>query len=250
MKTNILLLTICVVTILILLPSISVAQFAYSLEYALAHMPTESVPFEATKTTPFLRNYNYSLVNPNNVIPDKLYDNVQLTEYTNASNEPELCGEAFRKFAIPNSNNKLLVVAFGGSTDWETYVICVVNPSGNVLSSLECEVRVMDVYVKQFRITADCEIIVTTIHPSSETSIPFATFTSFQGYRSDVTYSIDAQGQFIKTTAYISASKTQTYTRQYLQDKSKNLWESNESMEKAYPVMVIIPLPLKHKAEL
>ena len=118
-------------TVFALLPSFCFAQL--SLSEAISKTPTESVPFNATKKTSPSEVYGYGIINPNNIIPDKLYDNVQLTQYENASTDPELEGISFRKFSIPNSTNSLLIVSFGGATDWRTDVACVVSPSGRVI---------------------------------------------------------------------------------------------------------------------
>ena len=205
----------------VLLPSFCSAQL--SLSEAISKVPTTIVPFDATKTRGFIRDYSFGIINPNNIISDRLYDNVQLTQYTNASVSPDLGGVIFRRFAIPNSTNVLFVVSFGGATDWRTDVMCVVNSSGQVLSTLEVTVNVMDVYVKQFRINAQNQIIVTTIKPTSATSIPFENFTTFSGYRQDITCSINAQGQFVQSS--VQTFPTQTYSRSTLADRSIDLWK-------------------------
>ena len=213
-------------TIFVLLPSLGFAQ--YSLSQAISGMPTEPVPFNATKNTGFIRGHNYGVVNPNNIILDRLYDNVQLTEYVNASVSLDLAGETFRKFVIPGSNNTLLVVSFGGVTERNTDVMCVVNGLGEVLSTLEVAVMCYPyLAVKQFRINAQNQIIVTTIKPVSSTSIPLETFTNFSGYRQDITYSINAQGQFEQVSE--QTYQTKIYTRSYLEDMNINLWEGNET---------------------
>ncbi|MDR1756065.1 MAG: hypothetical protein LBR65_03770 [Culturomica sp.] len=189
-------------------------------------MPTQSLPFNATKETQF-KGHAYGVENQNNVIPDRLYDNMQLTQYVSASTDPELGASSFRKFMIPGSSNVLLAVSFGGATDWRTDVLCVVNTFGIVVSTLEAAVCVTDVYVKQFRIDAQNQIIVTTIKPVSTVSIPLATFSSFSGYRQDISYVINEQGQFVQNTATTYQSKT--YTRSYLMNESINLWEGEET---------------------
>ena len=220
MKTIRILLKVFFAASFVLLPSCCFAQL--SLSEAISQVPTTVIPFNATKNAGFIRDYSYGVINPNSIIPDKLYDNVQLTQYTNASASPDLAGMVFRKFAVPNTTNSLLVVSFGGATDWRTDVMCVVNSSGQVLSTLEVFVEVMDVYVKQFRINAQNQVLVTTIRPTSATSIPFDTMTSFSGYRQDITYSINAQGQFVQSS--VQTFPTQTYSRSTLADRSVELW--------------------------
>jgi hypothetical protein len=225
MKSQYLRLKVLFVITLMLLPSFCVAQL--SIGEALNKMSTETVPFNATKTKESIYEDSNGVVNPNNVIPDKLYDNVQLTEYDHASVSPDLGASTFRKFAIPNSINKLLAVEFGGCTIWRTYVLCVVSPSGSVIDTLEAAVRFGFIALKQFRIDAQSNIIITRIVPTSSTSIPLETFSSFSGYRLDTTYAINSQGQFVKQSEQRYVTKT--YTSAYLEDKNKDIWNGGET---------------------
>ncbi|MDR3119606.1 MAG: hypothetical protein LBU44_09390 [Mediterranea sp.] len=218
------------VTTLVLLPSFCTAQQAASILLALNEMPTEPVPFNATKKTPFIDNKSFGVNNSNNAIPDKLYYNVQLTEYDHASIDPYLSASTFRKFAIPNSSNKILVVSFGGSTDRRTDALCVVSPSGTILDTLEAAVFYYPSFgtiaLKQFRIDALFNIIISRIVPTSSTSIPLDTFSSFSGYRLDTTYAINSQGRFVKQSEQCYVTKT--YTRAYLEDRNKDIWNGGE----------------------
>jgi hypothetical protein len=105
----------------------------------------------------------------------------------------------------------------------------VVNPNGTIVSVLEGTVSGSDVYVKQFRINAQNQVIVTRIVPTTTTSITFATFTSFVGYRQDIVYSINVQGQFVQNSVVTYQSKT--YTRSYLENLNTNLWEGGETLQ-------------------
>jgi hypothetical protein len=83
------------------------------------------------------------------------------------------------------------------------------------------------VALKQFRIDAQSNITITRIVPTSSTSIPLGTFTGFSGYRLDTTYAINAQGQFVKQSEkrYV----TKTYTKTYLEDRDKEIWNGGET---------------------
>ncbi len=213
----------------ITLPMLSTFCFSQiSITEAISKAATTPVPFNATKRVKGLGVSG--IINSNHSISDKLYDNVQLTQYTSASAEPELDAVFFRKFAIPNSNRTLIVVSFGHNYGgWNTHVLCVVNPDGTIVSTLDGTISGAEVYVKQFRINAQNKIIVTTIHPETTISIPFKTFTSFVGGRRDIAYSVNAQGQFVQESIVVYKSKT--YTRSYLEDESVNLWEGGEIPE-------------------
>ena len=65
----------------VLLPSFCFAQIPLS--DAINKMATASVPLDARKFALY-PNRRVSIVNPNNVIPDRLYDNAQLTQYQNS----------------------------------------------------------------------------------------------------------------------------------------------------------------------
>ena len=232
MKTNkIISITIIVVLILLSLPCFSQEPMNVAMSFALSNTPTESVPFSATKKTRFLNGYNYPIDNSNNAIPDKLYENVQCTQYTHAGSGDQR-GEFFRKFAIPGSSNVLVAIAFGGVTDWRTDVLCVATPSGNVISTLEAHVDFAYAAVKQYRITAQNKIIISKIVPASSTPIMFQTFTSFVGQRVDVTYSINSQGQFVQVSSQTFSTKT--YTRSYLENRDINIWDDNSSVVPGY----------------
>jgi hypothetical protein len=195
--------------------------------------PAENVPFNATKRTKFLKGYNYIIDNSNNAIPDKMYSDVQCTQYTHAGNG-DRGGEFFRKFTIPNSSNMLVAVAFGGVTDWRTTVLCVVPLSGGVISTLEAYVDYYPyVAVKQFRITAQNKIVISKIVPTSSTPIMFENFTSFVGQRVDVTYTINAQGQFVQVSSQTFPAKT--YTRSYLENRDVNIWDDNSAVSGYQP---------------
>ena len=237
MKTKIILFAIFTVTVVFC--SIQTAEAQVSVGSAVSRMPTESIPFDGKKYGESVRfdpAYCYTIDNSSNAIPDRLYDNVQLTQYDHASVSSDFLGVAFKKFTIANSNNVLLVVSFGGVTDWRTDVLCVVSQSGQVLSTLEVAVfycsSLGDIAIKQFRINAQGKIIVSTIVPTSTTSIPFETFTSFTGYRKDVTYSVNAQGLFVQVSSQTFSTKT--YTRNYLENRDINIWDDNSSVVPGY----------------
>ncbi|MDR0565977.1 MAG: hypothetical protein LBG47_02915 [Prevotellaceae bacterium] len=228
MKTNKVILTTVIATFM-LLPLLNSAG-GLPIGAALSSISTESVPFSATKKTRFPKNSS-AVDNSNNAIPDKLYNDLQCTQYTKPNAEQQGC--LFRKFAIPGSSNMLVAVAFGGVTDWRTTVLCVVTPTGSVISTLEAYVDYFPyVAVKQFRITAQNKIIISKIVPATSTPIMFENFTSFVGQRVDVTYAINSQGKFVQISSQTFPSKT--YTRSYLENENINIWDDNSSVVPGY----------------
>ena len=179
---------------------------------------TESIPFEFKRYgTQFSYEYGFTILNSDGLIPDKFYKNVQMTDFETVGEDTELGARLYRKFAIPNSSNMLAVVSFGGPTHMRSNVICVVSSSGQILSTLLGTVSFSLSTIKQFRINAQCQIIVSTITTASTVSIPLDNFTSFTGQRKDVTYSINANGQFVNVSEQLFQPKT--YTHEILENE-------------------------------
>lgn len=163
------------------------------------------------------------ICNPQRVIPDKLYNNIQGTDYWSASDDPELAPALFAKFLIPDTNLTLAAVNFGGATDFQTNVLIVVDNNGNIKSALEAEFSWGWITPKQFRITNNYEIIISTLVSTSSISVPFKSFTQFEAKRVDETYTINSSGQFIKNSTKEFAPKI--YTRKQLDAKIFNIWD-------------------------
>ena len=84
------------------------------------------------------------------------------------------------------------------------------------------------IYVKQWRITSDEEIIVTWLKVQCETPIDvFSDFKEVTAQRIDMHYRIDANGKFQLTKEVKYTPRN--YTRTYLADKTRNLREGNET---------------------
>lgn len=188
---------------------------------------TESIPIDFTKTGVILSpEYGFPIDNSNRAIPDSFCTNVQMTEFNSIGTNTELAPVLYRKFAIPNSNNILAVVDFGGATCHRTDVLCVVNPNGQILSTMIGRVTYAEITIRQFRINAQCQILRTTLTTNATTSIPLADLTSFVGQRKDEVFSINSQGQFVLVSTQLFQPKT--YTAEYLMDLDSNLWQGNE----------------------
>lgn len=113
-------------------------------------------------------------------------------------------------------------------TEMQTDVLVSVDSDGNILDALE--VAVGYVYIKQYRILADGQIIVTTIKPKHEASILFENFNSsdsFVGNRIDCTYIVE-KGKFVLKKEQKYADKTYTY--ELLSDCNYRLWNGDEQL--------------------
>lgn len=188
---------------------------------ALEMMPVMRVPFIAAKGITY--DQWVGVCNPNGIIPDKLYNNIQGTDYWSASEDPELEATLFAKFVIPNTNFILAAVNFGGATDFQTNVLIVVDNNGNIKSVLEAEFSWSWITPKQFRITNNYEIVISTLVSTSSISVPFKSFTQFEAKRVDETYTINPSGQFVKNSTKEFASKI--YTRKQLDTTTFNIWD-------------------------
>ena len=85
------------------------------------------------------------------------------------------------------------------------------------------------ILIKQWQINPEHKIIVTLLKVESTASISaFSKFNSVEAQRIDTYYEITTDGKFReeKQVKY----RPQTYTRSYLTDKTKNLWEGNETL--------------------
>ncbi len=162
---------------------------------------------------------------------DRLYTNVQLTQWDNACMyDAELPSSAFQ-FLLPDTDKRLLLVTLGGVTDYKTDVLLVVTPDGQIYDQLLVGVMTIGkkgeyMPVVQYQITEDAKVIVYRLQPTASESIPLGTFTSFTANRYDTTYEIGSDGKFKsgKTTKF----RPRTYTREKLVDLNYNIWTGNE----------------------
>ena len=174
------------------------------------------------------RYIRYRISYPEGTIPNRIYKNLQCTDYDFAPDKYPFTGSAYAKFQLPQQNATLIAVNFGGFTDSKTDVLASVDSDGNILDTLE--VAVGYVYIKQYRILADGQIIVTTIKPKQEASILFEDFNSsdsFVGNRIDCTYIVD-NGKFVLKKQQKYADKTYTY--ELLSDYNYRLWNGDEQL--------------------
>ncbi len=147
-------------------------------------------------------------------VSDKLYTNLQCTEYINAGYNEDLIPALYLKVRIPNTDLLLCAATYGGVTDYSTDQLFVVDMFGNIKSSLEGTVMNAGIAVKQYRITEDCKVIVCQLHPTSPTSISFedfmATSSPIEAYKTERRYHINAEGQFVREATKMFPDKSYT----------------------------------------
>lgn len=195
----------------------------------LQRLPDRSIPYQGEKhdyrdkgATGVYRGYS-------NLI-DRLYTNVQLTEWRDACDNPAEFPTSCHDFILPGHDIHLLAISFGGVTDWRTDVLLSVTPVGEILDQMPVAVMEMRAAgispVMQYEITSDAKIIVYRLEPVSDVSIPLSDFTSFTAQRVDRTYEVDQNGKFVlvNTVRY----RPRTYTREMLCDENYNIYLGNE----------------------
>ena len=170
----------------------------------------------------------FSVDNSQVKIPNRVYKNIQCTEYDFAFDNPHPHGaRSYAKFQLPQQEGSLLAIHLGHRFS-RTHILVSVDSDGNVLDTLE--VAVMGkVCIKEYRILTDGQIIVTTIKPKQEESIPldFAPFEPFVGNRIDCTYIVE-NGKFVLKKEQRYADRTYTY--ELLSDGDSKLWDGNEQL--------------------
>ena len=217
--------------LIMLLLSISLSAMARpTISNVLKRLPERTLPFVGYKNV--FRDKGASGISFGDYeFDDRLYTNVQLTQWDNACKyDAELPESAFQ-FLLPDTDKRLLLVSLGGVTDYKTDVLLVVTPDGQIYDQLLVGVMTIgrkDEYmpVVQYKITEDVKVIVYRLQPTASESIPLGTFTSFTANRYDTTYEIGSDGKFklVKTTKF----RPRTYTREKLVDLNYNIWTGNE----------------------
>ena len=201
--------------------SILSVKAQYSVQSAFEKVRFIHLPYEAGKNN--LRIQSVGIMNPNHVIPDKLYKDFQCTDYISASSDPELSPILFGKFHVPNSNWILGAVTFGGATDLQTTDLIVIDKQGNIKSVMEAEIQFGLIATKQFRIASDGKVIITKLVPTSSTSVKFYDFNQILAYKVDETYSINSSGVFVKEGEKIYGTKN--YSKSQLDTMNTDLWD-------------------------
>lgn len=213
--------------ILSILLIFSFALYALNIKEKIARTQKTTLPFDCTKTAPWGKTiYNLSSSELGS-LPLHTYKDLGLTERTTY----ETSARIFRKFQA--DNRSYIVIALNiGESDPNKQVLATFNEEGTVIDFLEAGVYFVTferLYVKQWRIKENSTVIVTHLQLIDKVPIKFySTFSSIRAQRVDTYYKIDSLGKFqeIKQVKY----KPQTYTKTYLEDKTKNLWEGNEAL--------------------
>lgn len=203
----------------------SFVLYALNIKEKIARTQGATLPFNCTKIAPWGKAiYNLSSSELGS-LPLHTYKDLGLTVRTTY----ETSARIFRKFQTDNRSYILIALNIGES-DPNKQLLATFDQEGAVIDFLETGVYFVTferLYIKQWRIKEDSTVIVTHLQLIDTVPIMFySSFSSIQAQRVDTYYKIDSSGKFqeIKQVKY----QPQTYTKTYLEDKTKNLWEGNE----------------------
>ena len=194
----------------------------FDLRTAIPLVQTEALPLELGNNSDFIADHR--LDNPNNAIPDKIYENFQLTEYFNARDNIDTGLDLCYTCRL-GSDLYLCLIRIGGVIEPATYVLTSVDYNYRVVQSLEVGVTLANSYIKQFKINDNREVHVFRLVPTSTASVPFDKYNYVEAYVTETVYTIDMAGQFILTTPEKRVSSTRTFSRDELENMTQDLWE-------------------------
>jgi len=159
---------------------------------------------------------DWHLTKPTGNIPDRYYIN--------------------RRFN-PSTGDYLAGMIYGLHPALSCTFFITATKSGDYIDAIETSFSFTDqahkgnVFLKQFIITADMNLIIYHIKPETNRDIDITDYnpSSFRGTRTDITYQIGSNGKIKKVKEVIY--KPATYTLEYLSDQDKNIWEGKEEIE-------------------
>ena len=214
----------CIMFILVIL---GYQAFPDNVKEILARVPYSQLPFACTKEAsypnpaigyPFDMNTGFSL---------DCYNDLGLTQMYA---DPNMNCVVFRKFKPQKGNFDLIALDIEVS-EWGKKILETKN-EGELVDYIEGEVYWYSdgmILIKQWQINPEHKVIVTLLKVESAVPVSaFSKFNSVKAQRIDTYYEITADGKFReeKQVKY----RPKTYTRSYLTDKTKNLWEGNEAL--------------------
>ena len=202
----------------------SINMFAQSsMKEAVDMTEVFDLPYKRTKLGG--TGFGCMIDNSRNVVPNKLYTNVQCTEYMLAD-DYDTMPTTYAKFRLPDAGHTLVALELGGNIDNLTDELILVDKNYNVTDALVAKVYAFPgTIVKQYYINEDGSIVVITLKPVSSASLSMLEFTQFTGQRIDETYKV-VNGKFalVSTRKY----KEKVYTYSQLSSRTYNLWDGNE----------------------
>ena len=191
------------------------------LKKKIATTPISDLPFDKGKTV-FCPASSWGYTPEQTLhLPMFLYKDLGLTE---KFDDPNATCIICHKFQM-NDNFDFVALDISVS-DWSKQLLATYK-NGEFIDCIESEVYCVFWFIKQWRITAEKEIIVTSLNVESSTPISgLSDFEKVNAQRIDTYYKVDDSGKFYETKQV--KYKPQVYTKANLEDRNKNIWEGDE----------------------
>ena len=180
-------------------------------------LPFTQAPYNETKNAYHQNSYAF---NSFNQIPNRLYRNLQCTEFS-ISDKEKTYHNAYALFRSTEANTYMVAVELTENQGSKSEALITINKNGKLLDTLEVAAGYKFMYMKQYRILEDKRIVVTSLKPKQKESIPVCEFGSFTGHRVDCTYKVE-NGKFVLENEQVF--KDQVYTEKCLSNPYVNIW--------------------------
>lgn len=196
------------------------------MNYALKHTPEIYLPYKRMKSIE--QKGGYFTAKGKLDMPTKIYTDMQCRKHLEADdmvNIPEIYG----KIKLKSSPHTLAIVSLSiesKSYEGETCYLLLTDSYGNITDSLIAKVYAYNgIISKQFYIKKDESIVIATLHPEKEESVPLTEKSDLMGF---LTYDVykARNGKFVKTGTL--TCETKEYSNEQLSAMTYNLWDGNE----------------------
>lgn len=224
MKTLILLLS------LLIYSEVIMGQKSLNMKERLEFVPATTLPFVCEKKCPQPQPIMAVVKEYFGNLPIYTYEDLGATIKTSFKNED--CS-IFRRLQPTNGNYYLAVLGIG-ITDWQKRILVTYNSqNAKIIDFIECEIYFAGeewLYTKQWKVDENMQVVVYAINLISPEKVMFGTeFPPIQAQRVDTYYQISPERKFSRTKEV--KYKPQTYTKAYLEDRTKNFWNGTETVE-------------------
>lgn len=165
-------------------------------------------------------------------LPIYSYKDLGATIQTNFKNDECVI---FRRLQPTNGNYYLAALRIGASNWQKRILVTFDSQDAKVIDLIECEIYLAMnegwLYTKQWKVDENMQVVVYAIELISPEKVMFGTdFPPIQAQRVDTHYQISPEGKFTRTKEV--RYKPKTYTKAYLEDRTKNFWDGTETVEK------------------
>lgn len=214
------------IVLVMALVQLSYAQTDVNLETAMQKVEKSTFPFYCAKRTPYLAPVQKFIAEPTS--KRGLYTYRDLGGYQKNSNEEGFC-DIFRWFEMSGTASHLIAVTIGRDKSHRQILVSYKN--GKSVDFLESQTNFNnDIVIKQWQIGADEQILISWLKiEEGKVFLSDEDFNSLRAQRIDTYYKLNPQGKFVKVKEV--KYQPQDYSRKYLLDKERNIWDGEETLE-------------------